>query len=859
MRSRRPSARSRPPAPDAPGLAEAALREEALARVAAGTVEPGDIETGSRSTGEGARERAEMAVLHFVAGARLGSARAVAESLADMALGAGTDAPIPDNLIPLLGRAAARARVGGVEVADAVARRAWQAAHPAGVATALSDLPFPVDGRWPEGRPDTRRARARRSGGAMGIALELEVALDAELRGALGTALAAYGTVIAVDPDRLEAWTGIRRVARAGGDLLGEARALARLGALIRDPERAAGLLAEAASAYERALRRDDAITALAKAVEMRPDDPVLYQRVYDLLRADLDVPGRSMLFDNLLSHRLAAAALAPPARAALLYERAQHRLQRLGEREAAFTDLKQILSIVPEHRKRFINWLWARSPMATRSRRRSGSNASLRWPGTTRVRPRRGSISRPLTKGGGIGHAPWRRSAARPRLARATRRRSIGSPTFNCGQATGGGRSRRCGPPSPGCPRPGPGPPCTCASAPCCAISGAIRWGPRRRSQERRSSIPSATEYGPWSRSTTPPATRPARSQRWSTRWPASGTRSGAIRWMCVCSSDWRSSSGWPVRAASGRRSPRRKRRSRACSACSATPGEVSPPSTPAPFAPRSAPAFWAELVHPAAGGFVAEIWPNLLEAAAALFPAPAPRERRSALSAGAADAGFAWIQGVGRAIGLPEIQLYTSRETGVAPAMAIEEPAAAIVLAAGAARAPGLRFHVGRSVGFAPPARDDPRAGERGRARAALRLRGGARRRGPAGRASPAVRGDPADGHPRGEPEAPQGPRPAGVAVCVRAFRPRRLARGGPSHGRSARLARRGRRRDGGGRPGGRIVVTVGDRSGGVPGRARRHQHRGDRSGAIRPLGSFSDASPSGERRAGRSRRDA
>ena len=141
------------------------------------------------------------------------------------------------------------------------------------------------------------------------------------------------GPVIAVEPDCLEAWTGIRRVARAGGDLLGEARALARLGALLRESrERAAGLLAEAASAYERAERRDDAHHRARQGGGDAPSDirnPTA--RVHDLLRADLDGPGRVELFDALLSHRLGGGDRWGPARVALLFERAQHRLQRLA------------------------------------------------------------------------------------------------------------------------------------------------------------------------------------------------------------------------------------------------------------------------------------------------------------------------------------------------------------------------------------------------------------------------------------------------------------------------------------------------------------------------------------------------
>src|SRR5204862_3287422 len=132
--------------------------------------------------------------------------------------------------------AVARGGLGGAAAAEAVARRAWETARAPALVPALSDLPVAAPGAWPEGRPDPRRARARRTGGQLGIALDLEIALDAERKGSLGTALAIYGTVIASDPERLEAWAGIRRVARAGGDLVGEARALARLGAVVREP-----------------------------------------------------------------------------------------------------------------------------------------------------------------------------------------------------------------------------------------------------------------------------------------------------------------------------------------------------------------------------------------------------------------------------------------------------------------------------------------------------------------------------------------------------------------------------------------------------------------------------------------------
>src|SRR5262249_58320644 len=115
------------------------------------------------------------------------------------------------------------------------------------LAPGLADLPVAPGAGWPAERADPRRARASRAPGALAVALDLEVALDAERRGALGAALADYGRVIAAEPDRLPAWEGVRRVAQAGGDVLGEARALARLATLVKSPAHAAALFREGA------------------------------------------------------------------------------------------------------------------------------------------------------------------------------------------------------------------------------------------------------------------------------------------------------------------------------------------------------------------------------------------------------------------------------------------------------------------------------------------------------------------------------------------------------------------------------------------------------------------------------------
>ncbi|HSY41101.1 MAG TPA: hypothetical protein VLA79_16290, partial [Polyangia bacterium] len=333
-------------------LAMAAAREAALSAAAVGAAVAGGVTTtATAKLGDTPAAHVELTLLRFMAGVRTGDPKTVAESLTEIARGlADSDGAVPAEAVPLLARAAARARLSGPETAEAVAVAVWETAHPPSLAPALADLPVAGAAPWPSARPDPRRSRARRIGGVLGVALHLEAALDAERQGELAAALAAYGSVIALDPDRLEAWTGVRRVARAGGDLLGEARALARLGVLVRDPRRAAALLAEAASAYARAGRDDDAIAALCRAVELCPDDAGVYARVHALLRQDLEAPGRAATFDGLLSYRLAAGALTAGERIALLFERAEHRLTLLEDRPAAFRDLKQILKISPDH-----------------------------------------------------------------------------------------------------------------------------------------------------------------------------------------------------------------------------------------------------------------------------------------------------------------------------------------------------------------------------------------------------------------------------------------------------------------------------------------------------------------------------
>lgn len=334
---------------DEPAIAGAAAREGALSSLAAGiAVAPPVLDEGGASVAASAR--ANDVLWQFLSGVRGGDAAAAGEALAAMASSleeaAGTVTP---EALALYARAAARARLAGAEAADRVAAAIWQRTRAAPLAPALTDLPVAPGAVWPPSRPDPRRARARRIGGPLGIGLNLEAAVDAERAGDLTGALAAYGSVIRADPTRLEAWNGVRRVARAGGDTLGEARALARIGALVRDPQRAAGLLVEAGTAYERAGRGDDAIAALSRAVELDPQNTPAYDQAHRLLVADPSAPGRGEILDGLLSYRLAAARLSAAQRIALLFERGRLRLAMQTELAGAAADFNQILKFEPD------------------------------------------------------------------------------------------------------------------------------------------------------------------------------------------------------------------------------------------------------------------------------------------------------------------------------------------------------------------------------------------------------------------------------------------------------------------------------------------------------------------------------
>jgi tetratricopeptide (TPR) repeat protein len=307
---------------------------------------PVDVTTLSPGPGGGPGDTSEDpvgVVLRWAGGVRgtdvlgaaaglLGFARAVPNT--------GTES-VADRL-SLLARAAARARLGGTSLAGAVHDQVHALAAGAdAIGVGLTDLP--VAGR-PE-RAAARVSRAQRNEGPLAYALDIERALDAEGRGDRVGAFDAFARALGRDAEGIEALDGLKRLALSTGDRLGAARAGARLGAVLRSPARAAAEFATAGQIWEDAGKAPEAGIAYWQALAREPGSEWLYERLRQLLGARSDWAG----LDRLYGHRL-ATLVDVRARTELLSERAQHRLEKLGDRKAAIEDFKRILKIDPEN-----------------------------------------------------------------------------------------------------------------------------------------------------------------------------------------------------------------------------------------------------------------------------------------------------------------------------------------------------------------------------------------------------------------------------------------------------------------------------------------------------------------------------
>lgn len=698
---------------DEPRVAAAAGREEALLRVASGAVAPEDL-VASAPEGATPVERAEAALVRWAAGVARGDAGVVAEALGELgAVMAETGSGAAADPAPLLARASARVRLAGPARSEALHERLWRGAHGPELATALADLPVAPGAAWPAARPDPRRARATRVGGGLGLALDLEAALDAERRGALGAALDGYGRVIGAAPEHLEAWEGIRRVAHAGGDRHGEARALARLGMLLRAPAVAGAHFAQAAGLYEQLGSWDEARTLWGHVLAVAPDDAFAYERLRALLSGDLEPPDGAEAFDRLLAHRLTRATLDDGARIELLFERAQHRLERLNDAAGASLDFKRILKIDPRH----VAAHWRLAMLAVEvGDSAAAAGAFERFLAAAPEDPRGAEARLELATAYEATHD---RARAVETLRRAAALRP-GDPAplerlVELHTRLGEWRS---------------------------AVEVLRDWEARLPATEARADL--QLRIGVILRDVGRDPSAAAMAFRRAAELDPLGEGGRALVALHDTQQDGRGAVQTiereiaELRLSLGRDpldEPRlarlddflaeleRRAKTPAVSAARAAVAEVRSLLRDEPDAdatgmhgrPRAAPArivpgsdagrFWGALAYPGATGFRAEIWPHLVEAASALFPpsatAPPPRARR--LVPGD-EQRLVWVEATAAACGLVGLPIYLSSAVSDAePAVIIETPAPALVLG-NAALDPkaSTRFLVGRALGI-------------------------------------------------------------------------------------------------------------------------------------------------------------
>jgi tetratricopeptide (TPR) repeat protein len=283
-------------------------------------------------------------VLRWAAGVRSGDVLGASAGLLAFAraLPAGGSSEMVVDKNGLLARAAARARLGGSTLAGAVHDQVQTlSSGTAPIGVGLADLPV-------AGRPDriaARIARAARNAAPLACILDIERALDAEARGNVAGALDGFAQALGRDSDNIEALDGIKRLAQATGDRLGAARAGMRLGTVLRVPGRAAAEFGMAAQIYEDLNLHAEAVVGYWQALQRDPRSDWLYERLRQRLMEGHD----HAAMDRLYGHRLAILS-DPQARADLLVERAQHRLDRMDDRRGAIDDFKRILNIDSNH-----------------------------------------------------------------------------------------------------------------------------------------------------------------------------------------------------------------------------------------------------------------------------------------------------------------------------------------------------------------------------------------------------------------------------------------------------------------------------------------------------------------------------
>ena len=405
------------------------------------------------------------------------------------------------------------------------------------------------------------------------------------------------------------------------------------------------------------------------RAVELCPDDAGAYARVHALLRRDLAAPGRAATFDGLLSYRLAAGTLAAGERIALLFERAEHRLTLLEDRPAAFQDLKQILKISPNH-------LASLHKLAQGALEDQDPRAAAQWlvrylavagaDDEERVAAAKLALAACYEARGEMARAiETLRLAALARPADPIPLERMAELQLRHRDARGAVEALRAAAGRLGDSR---------AQAALALKIGAIERDVARDLSGAAAAFRQAADLDPLG----------AGAATLVSLHDAASDARGALEVVEREIADLRRSlAANPLDARRLERlgqwlADARRRGSAGADADAEAAvenvrglagGRASPLRAPAIVAPKTGRAFLTEIADRAAGGFVAEVWPHLREAAAALFPPPA-RPRPAPLGPELAPR-VAWISATAAAIGIARLTLFAAREPG-GPAVA-------------------------------------------------------------------------------------------------------------------------------------------------------------------------------------------
>jgi tetratricopeptide (TPR) repeat protein len=190
--------------------------------------------------------------------------------------------------------------------------------------------------------------RALLAQGAAQVEWIVEWAEALEAAGRLAESARAAERALEADPRHLSALELLRRLARAGGDERGTARATARLAGEVMESERAAMLYAEAARTFEHVGLPDAAAGAWRAVLDRTPLDGTAFARARELIAARYAEDKEPGALVELYTHRLAHVQDAVD-RVTLLSERATL-LEREGDRAGAERDLRAMLDAQPDH-----------------------------------------------------------------------------------------------------------------------------------------------------------------------------------------------------------------------------------------------------------------------------------------------------------------------------------------------------------------------------------------------------------------------------------------------------------------------------------------------------------------------------